>query len=215
MRRILDQLRAPHGIALAAVAGMVIWGRLVPDERKEGAEAPSSSRSSPHSVTTPDGRFVVFQTGDDLLIADDRNKRVDVLLGDRVQKTITLVSTDSQSRPGNGDSMTPSISHDGRFIAFRSTATNLVVGDTNDVADIFVKDMKTGVTILVSTDPSGQPADSYSSRPVISPDGRFVTFKSWSTNLVADDTNGLPDQFTRDLTTGKITRVSPRAADEP
>lgn len=208
MRTILDQLRAPYGMVVLAVAGFLVWGLLVPNDKPAGTDnASDSPRSSPHSRQTPDRRFLVFPTGSDSFVPRDRNNRVDILLEDRVQRTITLVSTDSESRQGNGDSVTPSISDDGRYVAFRSSATNLVADDTNGFPDIFVKDMKTGAVTLVSADPSGETANGLSSLPTISPDGRIVTFRSWATNLVADDTNGKPDQFVRDLATG-TTRVA-------
>jgi Tol biopolymer transport system component len=125
----------------------------------------------------------------------------------------TRVSVDAAGTQVMGASRQPSASADGRFVAFSSTATTLVTGDTNASADVFVKDRQTGAVTRVSvrTDTSQQTGDSIT--PDISSDGRFVTFASTAA-LVADDTNacpGLPtcaDIYVHDRTTGATTRVS-------
>src|SRR4028119_292088 len=88
--------------------------------------------------------------------------------------TITLVSVDSAGNQGNSDSYTPSVSADGRFVAFSSDASNLVPGDTNNNNDIFVRDTLTNTTTRVSVDSAGNQANTYSNSPSISADGRFV-----------------------------------------
>jgi Tol biopolymer transport system component len=108
---------------------------------------------------------------------------------------------------GDSASDNPSISGDGRYVAFESAASNLVESDTNAVRDIFVHDRTTAATRRVSVDSSGAEADGSSSTPSLSADGRYVVFESWATNLVADDTNSQPDIFLHDLQTGETTRV--------
>jgi Tol biopolymer transport system component len=110
--------------------------------------------------------------------------------------------------PSDGVSDSPSISGDGRFIAFRSTATNLVSDDGNLIEDIFVRDRQLATTVRASVASSGVQADAASWSPVISGDGRAVVFTSDATNLVGDDTNGLADVFVRDLLTGTTVRAS-------
>ena len=122
--------------------------------------------------------------------------------------TITRVSVDSSGLQGNNYSKTPAISADGRFVAFRSAADNLVSGDTNETEDVFVHDRQTGETTRVSVDSSGAQANSYSTNPAISADGRYVAFTSFASNLVAGDTNELTDVFVHDRQTGATTRVS-------
>jgi len=128
--------------------------------------------------------------------------------------TITLVSVDSAGNQGNSDSYTPSVSADGRFVAFESGVSNLVPGDTNNNNDIFVRDTLTNTTTLVSLDSAGNQANNGSSRPSISADGRFVAFQSSASNLVPGDTNRDPDSFAiqdifvRDRLTNTTTRVS-------
>src|SRR5204862_223877 len=101
-----------------------------------------------------------------------------------------LVSVDSNGVQSNGGSRYPSISGDGRYVAFESLGSNLVANDTNGVRDVFVRDMLTGVTTRVSTDVAGVEGDGESTDAAISPDGRYVAFESVATNLVAGDTNG-------------------------
>ena len=89
----------------------------------------------------------------------------------------------------------PSLSDDGRHVAFATDATNLVAGDTNGQLDIFVRDLLLGTTVLITFDTGGGPTDGLSLRPALSGDGRYVSFMSTATDLVAGDTNGLPDVF--------------------
>jgi len=120
----------------------------------------------------------------------------------------TRVSVDSTGAQANGKSRLPAISGDGRFVAFYSEASNLVVGDTNGVGDVFVHDRQTGATTCVSVDSSAVEANSWSSSPAISGDGRFVAFYSEASNLVVGDMNGFGDIFVHDRQTGVTTRVS-------
>jgi Tol biopolymer transport system component len=105
----------------------------------------------------------------------------------------------------------PSISADGRFVAFASAATNLVPGDTNGYPDVFVRDRVTGVTTRVSVTDTGGQANGASSSPVMSADGRWVAFTSYANNLTLGDLNvftGGADVFLHDLVTGHTERVS-------
>jgi Tol biopolymer transport system component len=108
----------------------------------------------------------------------------------------------------NGNSFQPKISADGRYVAFASNASNLVAGDTNGHADVFVRDRVAQVTRLVSVGPGGLQANSASFFPAISADGRFVVFTSNASNLVAGDTNTTDDVFVRDLVAQVTQRVS-------
>jgi hypothetical protein len=157
---------------------------------------------------TPDGRFVVFWSSASNLVSGDTNAMSDVFVYDVSAGTIERDSVDSSGAEGNGSSKVGAISADGRFVAFDSVATNLVSGDTNGAADIFVHDRTTGVTERVSVDSAGGEADRNSSGPSISSDGGFVAFQSYATNLVSGDTNGREDIFVHDRSTGTTTRVS-------
>ena len=111
------------------------------------------------------------------------------------------VSVDSAGVEGNNASAAPSNSSDGRYVAFESSATNLVAGDTNTKPDVFVHDRQTGATTRVSVDSFAAEGDDRSAVPSISSDGRYVAFESDATNLVGvgNDNNGAPDIFVDDL----------------
>ncbi|MFQ5488895.1 MAG: TolB family protein, partial [Gammaproteobacteria bacterium] len=101
-----------------------------------------------------------------------------------------------------------SLSDDGRFAVFSSAAANLVAGDSNGVADVFVRDRQTGTTSRVSMASNGSEADGPSGAAVISGNGRYVAFESQAGNLVAGDSNGVSDIFIHDRQTGQTWRVS-------
>jgi Tol biopolymer transport system component len=118
--------------------------------------------------------------------------------------TRASVATDgSQARLGSHD---PTISADGRYVAFTSQATNLVPHDTNGARDVFVHDMRTGVTSRVSATHPGSGVDQ--SGPAISAHGRYVAFTSHSTNAVPGNRNGTYDVLEHDRLTGATWRVS-------
>jgi Tol biopolymer transport system component len=104
------------------------------------------------------------------------------------------------------ESLQPSISAAGRFVAFVSRSS-LAPGDSI-FADVYVRDRKTGRTMLISQGVGGEPGDFSGEEPAISGDGRYVAFLSFARNLVPDDTNGVQDIFVRDRKSGKLARVS-------
>jgi archaellum component FlaF (FlaF/FlaG flagellin family) len=122
--------------------------------------------------------------------------------------TTSLVSLGNDGSQGNGDSFASAISAHGRYVAFASSASNLVPGDTNGFADIFLRDRLAGTTRLVSVSATGGPADNFSVMPAISADGRYVAWESGASNLVSGDTNGVFDVFVRDMVTGHTIRAS-------
>ncbi|MBP2235262.1 hypothetical protein J2Z31_001754 [Sinorhizobium kostiense] len=122
--------------------------------------------------------------------------------------TIQRVSVGTAGGQANGHSENPSISANGRYVAFESNASNLVAGDTNGTSDVFIFDLELGTTTRVSVDSAGGQANGQSFKPSISADGRYVAFESDASNLVAGDTNGTGDVFVFDLQLGTITRVS-------
>jgi Tol biopolymer transport system component len=155
-----------------------------------------------------DGTYVAFESTATNLVANDLNGLRDIFVHDRNTGDTERVSVDSNGIETDDSSFAPSISADGRFIAFESTATNLVANDLNGLRDIFVHNRNTGATERVSVDTIGTQADDFSLAPSISADGRFVAFESTATNLVANDLNGLRDIFVHDRDTGVTERVS-------
>jgi Tol biopolymer transport system component len=121
---------------------------------------------------------------------------------------LALVSADPAGASGNVDSYAAAPSRDGRLVVFSSRASDLVAGDTNDMSDVFVRDMQTGQTSIVDLAPDGSLPKLGASGGAISSDGRYVAFTSQSTNLVVGDTNQAADVFVKDLATGTTTRVS-------
>ena len=161
-----------------------------------------------------DGRYSVFSSEAADLVDGDTNGRSDVFLHDRNSGSTTRVSVSSSNQQSNGTSRFPSISDNGRFIAYNSSAENLVAGDTNGMFDIFVFNRQTGVTSRISIDSLGNEAvggDSF--RPSVSANGRYIAFHSRATNLVAGDTNNERDIFVHDRNLGETTRVNVSSAD--
>jgi hypothetical protein len=183
------------------VAGTTIRASTDSDgnQADDFSEAPSISG---------DGRYVAFVSHAKNLVADDTDYYADIFLKDLVDGTTIRVSTDSSGTAAGGACAAPSISGDGRYVAFQSIAANLTSGDTNGKVDIFVKDLESGTVTIASSDSSGSPANSYSYDAAISGDGRYVAFRSNASNLVADDTNYVFDVFVKDLVSGVTTRAS-------
>jgi Ca2+-binding RTX toxin-like protein len=166
------------------------------------------NRGSNQVSISADGRLVAFSSAASNLVPGDTNNSIDIFVRDLSTNTTTLVSVSSRGDRANDDSSIPSISANGRFVTFYSFATNLVPGDTNDTRDIFVRDLLTNTTTLVSASSNGEIANRASIRSSISADGRFVAFSSRASNLVPGDTNDTTDIFVRDLSTNTTTRIS-------
>ncbi len=202
-----------------AVEDAFVRDRCVSDGNPVAGCTPHTERASVASDGTQgndfsfgaisaDGRFVALDSVATNLVSADTNDVYDVFVHDRLTGVTELVSVAPDGTQGNRFSIQPSISADGRFIAFASDATNLVGGDTNQQVDIFVRDRCTSDgkpvegctpgTERVSVASDGTQGSASSSNPSISPDGRFIAFVSFASNLVSGDTNGTADLFVRD-----------------
>jgi Tol biopolymer transport system component len=166
------------------------------------------------------GRYVAFESAASNLVRRDTNRRVDVFVRDLATGKTSRVSVSSRGAQaackGWCESTQPSLSTDGRYVAFESSATNLV-RDTNKLADVFVRDRRTGRTERVSVTSKGKQAgadrtNNGSNAPSISGDGRYVAFHSADSNLVPGDTNRTFDIFVHDRKTAKTTRISVSSA---
>ena len=173
-----------------------------------GAVREARDDSFSGAVSATDGRFVVFESRASNLVAGDTNGCGDVFVHDRQTGVTERVSVASNEAQANGESRDVSISADGRYVAFTSSATNLVTGDTSGFADMFVRDRTNGTTTLVSASSGGGPGNGGSGGPAISGNGAFVAFSSEASDLVALDGNGVSDVFRRDLAAGTTARVS-------
>jgi hypothetical protein len=202
-------------VAAVATAGLPALGGTARIERvslrTNGHQANDAAYNARISA---DGRFVVWSTNATNLVANDLNSVTDVFVHDRETGKTRRVSVSSDEVEGNGISgeYAVAISNDGRFVAFESTATNLVPNDTNAHEDMFVRDLVRGTTERVSLRSNGAQANDSSYESVeLSADGRYVAFGSLATNLVKGDTNGVADVFVHDRLTGKTRRVSVRS----
>ncbi|MDJ0757320.1 MAG: hypothetical protein QNJ45_27555 [Ardenticatenaceae bacterium] len=167
-----------------------------------------NGHTSEFASISGDGRYIAFHSNSSNLVSGDTNGSLDIFVHDTQNSTIRRVSITSSGVQGNGDSLFPAISADGRFVTFSSHASNLVSQDYNQVGDVFVHDMVTGTTKRVSVNTAGTEGNGAADFPSISADGRFVAFSSQANNLVSGDTNGSSDVFVKDTQTGAITRVS-------
>jgi Tol biopolymer transport system component len=154
-----------------------------------------------------------FECPDGTLFTNDRNHALDIVARNINGGSTELISAEAGALPSlsaNGHSSlgAGAMSDDGRFVAFASEADNLVANDTNQCADIFVRDLITGTNLLVSFGTNGAIADGSSSEAVISGNGRFAAFTSSADNLVTNDANHALDVFERDLTLGITLLVS-------
>jgi Tol biopolymer transport system component len=177
----------------------------------------SGSGDSWTPIISPDGRYVLFAStaNNFVMVTNDTPiparfpAPLNVFLRDRTNGTTTLVSVNlSGTAGGNGDSLPMGLSTNGQFAVFESSASDLVVGDTNNATDVFVRDLVSGATLLVSVSTNGLVGNGASRSPAMTPDGRYVAFVSAANNLVAGDINRIPDVFVRDLQANVTTLVS-------
>src|ERR1043166_1260451 len=184
--------------------------------RIQVASAPAAaSRAGAGGSFTPilsaDGGHVAFiSSAKDLVPNDNLAEYFDVFVRDLVLSNTVLVSVNLAGTAGGNDhSISPSVNSNAQMIAFASTASDLVSGDTNNTSDIFVRDLASARTLLVSLNLAGTgPGNGPSRKPSISRDGRFVVFESAASDLVANDANNASDVFVRDLALGTTTLVS-------
>ncbi len=155
-----------------------------------------------------DGRYVAFWSEASDLVAGDGNPASDIFVRDLVAGTTVRASVDVDGGDPNGGSLEPSISPDGRYVAFSSDASDLVAVDGNGARDVFVRDLVAGTTVRASADVGGGDSNGQSLGPSVSGDGGAVAFWSFASDLVAQDANGLPDVFVRDLAAGATLRAS-------
>jgi len=200
------------GLAAAGVL-VLVWATPVTGATIECiSRAPDGSPANGASfvsAVSADGRVVAYASEASNLVAGDENGMADVFVHAREPGTTERVSVGGDGRGGDGLSAGAALSGDGRFVAFASLASNLVPDDTNGVADVFLRDRAAGTTERVSVGADAAQADGSSFGQVsISADGRFVAFRSFAANLVADDTNGVTDVFVRDREAGTTERVS-------
>ena len=172
-----------------------------------GAGGVQANNSSGFAVAiNADGRFVAFQSRATNLVAGDTNNADDAFVRDRQTGTTERISVSSLGLEANGYSWPTSMSADGRYVVFYSTATNLVPNDTNAKTDVFVRDRVSGTTTRMSVDVNDVQGNDYSQLADMSANGRYVAFESVASNLVPGDSamcsgQGCKDIFVRDRDT--------------
>lgn len=180
----------------------------------------SASGDSFVPVVSADGRFVVFSsTADNLALTASNTPfhpafllEYNVYLRDRASNTTILVSASLNGLDvGDGSCFADGISTNNQFVLFEGDAENLVATDTNMASDVFLRDVISGTTTLVSVNTNGVAGNKNSYGAVMTPDGRYVAFTSDASDLVANDTNGIADVFVRDLQSGTTVCASPGA----
>ncbi|MGC9452347.1 MAG: S8 family serine peptidase [Oceanipulchritudo sp.] len=189
---------------------------------KSALEEPGSGSTHPYSGNatfndtkrfpfdlSDDGRFLAFHSSATNLIASDTNGNSDIFLYDRVADSLVRIDNSDTGGESSGESYNPTVSSDGRYVAFVSAKADLVPDDTNGLADVFRYDAMTGTTERVSVADDQSQANGPSYNCSISGDGQFVAFDSAAGNLIGTgDTNGYVDCFVRDIAAGTTERVS-------
>lgn len=218
----MPETRSRYGNGVAAPwARCAVLGALLVAPRFFGQEIPlvktvrvsvstdavQANQDCRDPAVSGDGRFVAFSSTATNLVPFDTNGVADIFVHDRVTGVTSRVSLSATGEQANGLSREPTLSHDGRYVAFSSTATNLVAGDANGQQDIFRVDRQTGEVQLVSVTSAGAQANAACWAPALTADGGGVVFDTSASNLVASDTNGVSDVFYK-IVGGAIKRLS-------
>lgn len=169
---------------------------------------------------TDDARYIAFNSYATNLAPGDTNGQFDGFVHDRHTGATRRVTVSSTGAQGNERSFVAGFSGNGRYLSIVSDASNLVPGDTNQAADGFVRDQRTGAISRVTVSNTGHQGDNQSGTPqsgapALSHDGRYAAFMSEASNLVQGDTNGSADVFVRDRRAGTTRRVSVSSAEVP
>jgi Tol biopolymer transport system component len=182
----LTTAHLPHGNALEVAVRDMNGKRAVYASRANGRHGPLAAGDCKLPTISANGGYVAFVSKAKNLSRDDKDDIEDIFIRDLKTNRTTLVSRAGGTRgaAANGDSSNPSISADGRYVAFESYASNLGPADNSTQPDVFVRDMRSGHVFLVSrTDGSGAAANAPSANPSISADGRYIAFDSRGSNL--------------------------------
>ncbi|MEO6008595.1 MAG: hypothetical protein ABIU38_11085 [Vicinamibacteraceae bacterium] len=204
---------------MAWAAALGVGGAQTTTRVSTDASGTQVAGASWQPSASADGRFVAFSSTAATLVAGDGNGSADVFVKDRQTGAVTRVSVRTGGMEAVGDSVSPDISADGRYVTFVSAAS--LTADDNNVnsclgatlpgptcPDVFVHDRTTGATIRASVTSGGVQSTGASAAPRISGDGRYVVFESVATNLVAADTNQRRDIFLHDVQTSTTSRLS-------
>lgn len=194
------------------------WGGIWVFDRRTGRRDLITRGYAYYPSLSADGRYVSFGSPEPL-VEDDTNGVGDLFVHDRATGSTIRASVSSSGEQGTNSPDNPNgtwghLSPDGRYVTFGTPLKGLVDEDVNEISDVYVRDLRTGITTLESVDEDGTPAAGESGWPMISDDGRYVVFDSAARNIVpADYSAPTPvvarnNIFRRDRTTGVIELVS-------
>lgn len=186
---------------------------------RDASQAPPAGGSGDSwtPILSPDGRFVLFASAANNIALNSSSNALtvavsptlNVFLRDRTNGTTTLINVNlSGTGGGNRDSLPSALSSDGHYALFESGASDIFPGDTNGLTDVFLRDVWSNVTVLVSVGTNGGVANGVCRGSTMTPDGLLVAFTSAANNLVTGDTNGIADVFVRDWQGGTTRLVS-------
>jgi hypothetical protein len=169
----------------------------------------SGGTSLPPTISA-DGTRIGFSSFGTRLVAGDTNGRNDAFVRDASTGTTLLASGGLNNHPANGDTGMSALSKNGRYVAFTSSATNVVAGSTTTNTDAYLRDLQTNRTVQVSVRPDGSPSKGPGANSTdVSADGKLVAFSDYDTDLVTTDDNDTDaDLYLRNLTTGKTRWLS-------
>lgn len=197
-----------------ACLSLPVWAALLthaqtPTPQLLGAPAPAvevvpAPETTLLHAVSDDGRWLLFTSASDRLVAGDFNATSDVFLLDRTTGQLTLISANPAGRAGNGTSVAAGLSADGRRVAFLSRASDLVPNDTNHTWDVFVHDVDAATTRLISAAENGGASAGPALDPWISADGRHVIFRSPARDLAPASFLSVFNLYRRDLFEGRI-----------
>jgi Tol biopolymer transport system component len=206
---LVGALMATGAPATAGTDAIAPTGRIdLVTQSTAGVQSQSKASLAGASRTvSAHGRFVVFSSPDENLVRRDRNGADDVFVRDRLRGTTRLVSVAADGSQADDHSIEPTISANGRYVAFTSFSDKLIRRDRNGVLDVFVKDLKTGKLRLVSQTTAGRPRTRNSFYPQISADGHSVAFQTFASFAVTDD-DRREDVYVRNLPEGTTSHVS-------
>jgi WD40-like Beta Propeller Repeat len=216
---VLNTLGTLLIVVVASIVRPVDAGLIQNVSRRDPAFGPleGGGGDSELPIVSASGRYVLFaSTANNLALTTNGTPvpavypaPINVYLRDRTNGTTELVSVNTTGTGGGNDNSFPAaVSANGRFVLFQSDASNLVSDDTNNVSDVFVRDLVNETNLLVSISTGGGVGNGASRDAVMTPDGRYVAFVSAATNLVVGDANRIPDVFVRDLEPGTTLLVS-------
>ncbi|MGC9318337.1 MAG: FlgD immunoglobulin-like domain containing protein [Armatimonadota bacterium] len=196
------------GCAVALVPCAPSSAEVTIERVSVASDGTQANDTSAYSHLSDDGRYVTFHSAAGNLVPGDADVDDDCFVHDRVTEQTVRVSVSSSGQESHKRSIYPKLSGNGRYVTFQSDSSVHDPPDENNAVDVFIHDLETHETTLVSRNSDGVQGNGHSTGGTLSYDGHYLAFQSGATNLVPNDTNNRDDCFVRDLVTGETTCVS-------